>query len=126
MLRHMLCRIAFTDEERGTIQMAFEKETLFWNEKFGSDDYTLTRLPYSKAPNSLVPNVKTVGGSLSEEAAQRVFQMSKGAPLAAFMILLAGVQALLHKYTGASDILVGMPVVPKKGRRVDPLIIRSF
>ncbi|MEK4076657.1 amino acid adenylation domain-containing protein [Paenibacillus sp. FSL M7-0656] len=111
----MLCRIAFTDEERGTIQMAFEKETLFWNEKFGSDDYTLTRLPYSKAPNSLVPNVKTVGGSLSEEAAQRVLQMSKGAPLAAFMILLAGVQALLHKYTGSSDILVGMPVVPKKG-----------
>ncbi|MEK4363757.1 amino acid adenylation domain-containing protein [Paenibacillus sp. FSL M8-0212] len=111
----MLRRIAFTDEERGTIQMAFEKETLFWNEKFGSDDYTLTRLPYSKAPNSLAPNVKTVGGSLSEEAAQRVLQMSKGAPLAAFMILLAGVQALLHKYTGASDILVGMPVVPKKG-----------
>ncbi|WP_433747548.1 amino acid adenylation domain-containing protein [Paenibacillus amylolyticus] len=94
--------------------MAFEKEILFWNEKFGSDDYTLTRLPYSKTPNSLVPNVKTVGGSLSEEAAQRVLQMSKGAPLAAFMILLAGVQALLHKYTGASDILVGMPVVRKK------------
>ncbi|WP_433582139.1 amino acid adenylation domain-containing protein [Paenibacillus amylolyticus] len=115
LLWHMLRRIAFTDEERGTIQMAFEKETLFWNEKFGSDDYTLTRLPYSKAPNSLVPNVKTVGGSLSEEAAQRVLQMSKGAPLAAFMILLAGVQALLHKYTGASEILVGMPVVPKKG-----------
>ncbi|WP_339788681.1 amino acid adenylation domain-containing protein [Paenibacillus sp. FSL R7-0313] len=115
LLWHMLRRIAFTDEERGTIQMAFEKETLFWNEKFGSDDYTLTRLPYSKAPNSLVPNVKTVGGSLSEEAAQRVLQMSKGTPLAAFMILLAGVQALLHKYTGASDILVGMPVVPKKG-----------
>ncbi|WJM07716.1 non-ribosomal peptide synthetase [Paenibacillus sp. PK1-4R] len=114
LLWHMLRRIAFTDEERGTIQMAFEKETLFWNEKFGSDDYTLTRLPYSKAPNSLVPNVKTVGGSLSEEAAQRVLQMSKGAPLAAFMILLAGVQALLHKYTGVSDILVGMPVVRKK------------
>ncbi|WP_143760417.1 non-ribosomal peptide synthetase, partial [Paenibacillus sp. FSL R5-0765] len=126
LLRHMLCRIAFTDEERGTIQMAFEKETLFWNEKFGSDDYTLTRLPYSKAPNSLVPNVKTVDGPLSEEAAQRVLQMSKGAPLAAFMILLAGVQALLHKYTGASDILVGMPVVPKKGetrRSVNHMVI---
>ncbi|QNV63831.1 Gramicidin S synthase 2 [Paenibacillus polymyxa E681] len=113
MLRHMFRRIAFTDEERGTIQMAFEKETLFWNEKFGNDDYTLTRLPYSKAPSSLAPIMTTVGGSLSEEAAQRVLQMSKGAPLAAFMILLAGVQSLLHKYTGASDILVGMPVVRK-------------
>ncbi|WDZ63372.1 amino acid adenylation domain-containing protein [Paenibacillus polymyxa] len=113
LLWHMLRRIAFTDEERGTIQMAFEKETLFWNEKFGSDDYTLTRLPYSKAPSSLAPIMTTVGGSLSEEAAQRVLQMSKGAPLAAFMILLAGVQSLLHKYTGASDILVGMPVVRK-------------
>ncbi|WP_155617211.1 non-ribosomal peptide synthetase, partial [Paenibacillus polymyxa] len=113
LLRHMLRRIAFTDEERGTIQMAFEKETLFWNEKFGSDDYTLTRLPYSKAPSSLEPIMTTVGGSLSEEVAQRVLQMSKGAPLATFMILLAGVQSLLHKYTGASDILVGMPVVRK-------------
>ncbi|MEC0083658.1 amino acid adenylation domain-containing protein, partial [Paenibacillus alvei] len=93
--------------------MAFEKETLFWNEKFGSDDYTLTRLPYSKAPSSQAPIMTTVGGSLSEKAAQRVLQMSKGAPLAAFMILLAGVQSLLHKYTGASDILVGMPVVRK-------------
>ncbi|MGO4951398.1 amino acid adenylation domain-containing protein [Paenibacillus sp. DRB1-1] len=109
----MLRRIAFTDEEKGTIQMAFEKETLFWNEKFGSDDYTLTRLPYSKAPSSLPPMLATVGGSLSGKAAQRVLQMSKGAPLAAFMILLAGVQSLLHKYTGASDILVGMPVVRK-------------
>ncbi|BFH71003.1 hypothetical protein PsJ27TS7_50030 [Paenibacillus dendritiformis] len=93
--------------------MAFEKETLFWNEKFGSDDYTLSRLPYSKAPSSQAPIMTTVGGSLSEKAAQRVLQMSKGAPLAAFMILLAGVQSLLHKYTGASDILVGMPVVRK-------------
>ncbi|MDY7994207.1 amino acid adenylation domain-containing protein, partial [Paenibacillus polymyxa] len=93
--------------------MAFEKETLFWNEKFGSDDYTLTRLPYSKAPSSLAPIMTTVGGTLSEEVAQRVLQMSKGAPLATFMILLAGVQSLLHKYTGASDILVGMPVVRK-------------
>ncbi|NGP58574.1 amino acid adenylation domain-containing protein [Paenibacillus thiaminolyticus] len=113
LLRHMLRRIAFTDVERGTIQVAFEKETLFWNEKFGSDDYTLTRLPYSKAPSSQAPIMTTVGGSLSEKAAQRVLQMSKGAPLAAFMILLAGVQSLLHKYTGASDILVGMPVVRK-------------
>ncbi len=119
MLLHMLRRIAFTDEERGTIQMAFEKETLFWNEKFGSDDYTLTRLPYSKAPSSLTPIMTTVGGTLSEEVAQRVLQMSKGAPLATFMILLAGVQSLLYKYTGASDILVGMPVVrkPKETRR---------
>ncbi|WP_081677053.1 non-ribosomal peptide synthetase [Paenibacillus alvei] len=109
----MLRRIAFTDVERGTIQVAFEKETLFWNEKFGSDDYTLTRLPYSKAPSSQAPILTTVGGSLSEKAAQRVLQMSKGAPLAAFMILLAGVQSLLHKYTGASDILVGMPVIRK-------------
>ena len=108
LLRHMLRRIAFTDAEKGTIQVAFEKETLYWNEKFGSDDYTLTRLPYSMAPSSQAPIMSTVGGSLSEKAAQRVLQMSKGAPLAAFMILLAGVQSLLHKYTGASDILVGI------------------
>ncbi|WP_426333525.1 amino acid adenylation domain-containing protein [Paenibacillus silvae] len=110
----MLRRIAFTDQERGTIQVAFEKETMFWNEKFIGNDDTLTRLPYTKAPSSMVPMMATVSGSLSEETAQRIQQMSKGAPLAMFMILLAGVQSLLHKYTGTSDILVGMPVVRKK------------
>ncbi|WP_240037057.1 amino acid adenylation domain-containing protein [Paenibacillus amylolyticus] len=114
MLRHRLCRIAFTDEERGTIQVAFEKETLFWNEKLGSDDDILTRLPYSKTQSPLRPMMTTISGSLSEKASQRVLQMSKGAPLATFMIMLAGVQSLLYKYIGASDILVGMPVVPKK------------
>ncbi|MCP1131784.1 amino acid adenylation domain-containing protein [Paenibacillus polysaccharolyticus] len=114
MLRHRLCRIAFTDEERGTIQVAFEKETLFWNEKLGSDDDILTRLPYSKTQSPLRPMMTTVSGSLSEKASQRVLQMSKGTPLATFMIMLAGVQSLLYKYTGASDILVGMPIVPKK------------
>ncbi|MCK6153306.1 amino acid adenylation domain-containing protein, partial [Paenibacillus silvae] len=110
----MLRRIAFTDQERGTIQVAFEKETMFWNGKFVGNDDTLTRLPYTKAPSSLVPMMITVSGSLSEETVQRIQQMSKGAPLAMFMILLAGVQSLLHKYTGTSDILVGMPVVRKK------------
>ncbi|WP_342552941.1 amino acid adenylation domain-containing protein [Paenibacillus sp. FSL R7-0652] len=110
----MLRRMDFTDEERGTIQVAFKKETLFWNDKFDGEEYTLTRMPYSKTPNSLAPVMTTVSGSLSEEVAQRIYQMSRGTPLAAFMILLAGVQVLLHKYTGASEILVGMPIVRKQ------------
>ncbi|WP_413004018.1 amino acid adenylation domain-containing protein [Paenibacillus sp. 1P03SA] len=93
--------------------MAFEKEILYWNDKFTGEDDSLTLLPYSKAPSHAASSVRSVSGTLSGEAAQRVIQMSKGAPLAAYMILLAGVQVLLHKYTGDSAVLVGMPVVKK-------------
>ncbi|MFC9774498.1 amino acid adenylation domain-containing protein [Paenibacillus chitinolyticus] len=95
------------------MKVAFEKEILFWNEKFSGEDDSLTLLPYSKAPSHVAPEVQSVSGTLSGAAAQRVIQMSKGAPLAAYMILLAGVQVLLYKYTGDSAVLVGMPVVKK-------------
>lgn len=95
------------------MKVAFEKEILFWNEKFSGEDGSLTLLPYSKAPSHAAPSVLSVSGTLSGGAAQRVIQMSKGVPLAAYMILLAGVQVLLYRYTGDSAVLVGMPVVKK-------------
>nr|CUX79061.1 Octapeptin synthase subunit B [Niallia circulans] len=101
--------------------MAFEKESLFWNETFGGEDYTLTLLPYSKTPVHSIPEMKSVSGSLSADVAQRILMMSKGSPLAAYMILLAGVQSLLYKYTNEKNILLGMPVVKKTNESRRPI-----
>ncbi|MVP02592.1 non-ribosomal peptide synthetase, partial [Paenibacillus lutrae] len=101
--------------------MAFEKETLYWNKKFEGEDYTLTLLPYSKTPNHCAPATQSVSGALSAEVAQRVIQMSKGSHLAAYMILLAGVQSLLYKYTNENNILLGMPIVRKANESKRPI-----
>ena len=39
-----------------------------------------------------------------------------------FMILLAAFQAIIHRYSGASDIIVGTPISNRPGREVQPLI----
>jgi acyl transferase domain-containing protein/acyl carrier protein len=39
-----------------------------------------------------------------------------------FMTLLAGFQALLHRYTGEDDIVVGSPVANRHRREIEPLI----
>ncbi|MFB6367712.1 amino acid adenylation domain-containing protein, partial [Paenibacillus elgii] len=101
--------------------MAFEKESLFWNETFGGEDYTLTLLPYSKTPIHSTPDIQSVSGSLSADVGQRILKMSKGNPLAAYMILLAGVQSLLYKYTNEKNILLGMPVVKKPNESRRPI-----
>ncbi|GMX60226.1 non-ribosomal peptide synthase/polyketide synthase [Paenibacillus elgii] len=91
--------------------MDFEKESLFWNAKFSGEDDTFAKLPYTKTPTLSASKACSAGGMLSAHVARRVIQMSKGSPLAAFTILLAGVQCLLYKYTNEPNLLLGMPIV---------------
>ncbi|WP_270168683.1 non-ribosomal peptide synthetase [Paenibacillus sp. SYP-B4298] len=95
--------------------MAFEKEALFWNDRFDGDDVTPTKLPYNKSPNHAAAKVQTIAGELSAEVSQQMIQLSRGSSLATYMVLLAGVQCLLYKYTSEQTILIGMPVVSKPG-----------
>ncbi|PUA38789.1 non-ribosomal peptide synthetase, partial [Paenibacillus elgii] len=108
------------------MKIAFERETAFWNKVFEGEENPPTALTYSKAQKQAPALVRTMSTALSKEVSERIIQMSKGAPLPAYMILLTGVQSLLYKYTSSSSILVGMPVVskPNENRRpVNQLVI---
>src|SRR5205085_4242211 len=60
--------------------------------------------------------------ALSEELTEslRAFGRSEGATL--FMTLLAGFEALLHRYTGQTDIVVGTPVAERNRAEIEHLI----
>ncbi|NEW09936.1 amino acid adenylation domain-containing protein, partial [Paenibacillus sp. SYP-B3998] len=100
--------------------MTFERESVFWSEKFDGED-TPTILPYSKAPGSSAVIAQTLSSKLSADVSERIIQMSGGSHLAAYMILLTGVQCLLYKYTNEEHILVGMPAVRNPNRSWLPI-----
>jgi hypothetical protein len=60
----------------------------------------------------------TVAIALDRTLVDELRALGKGADATLFMVLLAGFQALLHRYSGATDIAVGSPV---SGRNREPL-----
>ncbi|UUZ91997.1 condensation domain-containing protein [Paenibacillus sp. P25] len=105
--------------------MAFEQEALFWNEKFDGED-ALTKLPYNKSPNHAAAKLQTISGALSSDVSQHIIQLSRGSHLAAYMILLSGIQCLLYKYTNERPILLGMPAVSKSNESaglINPVVL---
>ena len=59
---------------------------------------------------------------LSEELAQKLRQVSRREGATMFMTLVAGLQALLARYSGQSDIAVGTPIAGRNLREVEGLI----
>ncbi|MGW9123922.1 non-ribosomal peptide synthetase [Paenibacillus chitinolyticus] len=111
----------------------FEKEEMYWKEKFNADD-SLTFLPYN-------PPSKAVGQPNSEEKpdvvsltlppmlSERILRLANGSDLAVFMIVLAGVNCLLHTYARRDNVLVGMPAATGPGDEPsihDFLLIKTY
>ncbi|UHA73546.1 non-ribosomal peptide synthetase [Paenibacillus sp. 481] len=91
----------------------FEQEELYWQEKFDPED-ELTVLPYHKSSNKSTEQVetftlRTLHRTLPSELSKRILTLANGIDMAVYMILLAGVNGLLSKYTNQEHILVGMP-----------------
>ncbi|WP_211234359.1 non-ribosomal peptide synthase/polyketide synthase, partial [Paenibacillus taiwanensis] len=100
--------------------MAFDKEIVFWQAKLDAED-TPTTLPYNKPPSSEATSFYSISSTLSAHTSERIVQMARSSKMAIYMILLAGVQSLLYKYTNEETIVVGMPIVPKEGDTRRPI-----
>ncbi|MFF2155109.1 amino acid adenylation domain-containing protein [Paenibacillus chitinolyticus] len=111
----------------------FEKEEMYWKEKFNADD-SLTFLPYN-------PPSKAVGRPNSEEKpdvvsltlppvlSERILRLANGSDLAVFMIVLAGVNCLLHNYARRDNVIVGIPAATGPGEEPaihDFLLIKTY
>ncbi|MFF5173342.1 amino acid adenylation domain-containing protein [Micromonospora sp. NPDC000089] len=59
---------------------------------------------------------------LPPEVVQRVAALAAAHRASPFMVLFAGFQALLHRYTGAEDIVTGVPVAGRDHPDAEPLI----
>ena len=101
---------------------ALEGELDYWRRQLAGE------LPVLELPSDRVrPPVQTFGGAWRSRLlapplrhAAGALAQSQGATL--FMVLLAAFQALLKRYTGHSDILVGTPIAGRNRAEAEQLI----
>ncbi|MBU9709582.1 amino acid adenylation domain-containing protein [Paenibacillus sp. AK121] len=102
----------------------FEKEKNYWSHKLESEDRIIC-LPYtnhvSRDTAATDSNCHTYTLTFPSEISQRISSITGGAPWAVFMVLLAGVESLLHKYTGEESVLLGIPVAKSGNGATKPI-----
>ena len=94
-----------------------ERQLAYWRAQLG-DDQPVLALP--------TDHPRQAGGSnraglhvfeLPQALVGELRQVAQGSGVTLFMLLLAGFQALLHRYTGQEDVRVGVPVANR--HRID-------
>jgi amino acid adenylation domain-containing protein len=99
-----------------------ELELTFWKEQLAGAP-PLLDLPTDRPR----PPVQTYRGAaesfaLSQELSQRLKVLSQKQGTTMFMLLLAGFQTLLYRYTNEDDIVVGTTVANRERSEIEPLI----
>jgi amino acid adenylation domain-containing protein/non-ribosomal peptide synthase protein (TIGR01720 family) len=104
------------NRERSTASLALaanqrKKEKAYWLNQL-SDRPQKTSFPFDHDPgDGPVPyRLETLEFSLDENICRQLTVLSKGTDERLFIVLLTGVFILLKKYSGSSDILLGIPV----------------
>ena len=100
---------------------AYAKKLDFW--KYYLQDVSVLELPLDKKR----PAVQSARGahelfSLSQEDTSRVKKLAEKNNTTVFNLLLAVYYAFLYRYTGQSDITVGVPVANRGRREIESLI----
>jgi amino acid adenylation domain-containing protein len=99
-----------------------ERELQYWRTQLEGAPPVL-ELPTDKPR----PAVQTFRGAahsfaLPQELAERLRRLSREEGATLFMTLLAGFQALLSRYSGQEDVVVGSPIANRNRAEVEPLI----
>jgi amino acid adenylation domain-containing protein len=92
----------------------YSKERDYWLKKL-SGEIVKSHFPYSNPQEGGNKNKNTINNQyeqsrISGELYERLMKLSNHSNAKLHMILLAGVSALLYKYTGIRDIIVGTPI----------------
>jgi len=99
-----------------------ERQLAYWREKLEGSTGVL-ELPADR-PRPVAQSFRGANYAcqLSQELSQGLKELSRGEGATLFMTLLAGFQALLYKYTGRSDIVVGTPIANRNRAEIEDLI----
>ncbi|WP_281925842.1 condensation domain-containing protein, partial [Flavobacterium collinsii] len=95
-------------------QEQYQASEHYWLEQFAGE------LPVLDLPSFKTrPLIQTYNGDSLTHRFSRVFldklkRFSKEQDLTLFMSLMAGINALLHKYTGQDDIIIGTPIAGRE------------
>ncbi|MFC0210899.1 non-ribosomal peptide synthase/polyketide synthase [Paenibacillus chartarius] len=98
------------------------RQEAYWLDVFGGD------IPVLDMPTDYSrPAVRTFRGDTFEAAVdrtrlERLRQLASQTGTTLYMVLLAAYTALLHKYTGQEDIVVGTPIAGRTHADLEPMI----
>jgi len=94
--------------------LKYGKEGEYWLNKF-SGDLQKSVFPYD-SPGSRMEQQQeaVVEFEFSSSCVSKLKELSKGLDHRLYMILTAGLVALLHKYTGNTDIIIGSPILKQE------------
>ncbi|HEX3044253.1 MAG TPA: amino acid adenylation domain-containing protein [Bacillota bacterium] len=87
----------------------FEKEKQYWFGKFAGE-IVKSYFPYDEFKAEMAPQLESMPFQLSGDVYAQLLKLSNRSDFRLHMILVAAVVALLYKYTGNSDVTVGMPI----------------
>ncbi|MFK7811723.1 MAG: amino acid adenylation domain-containing protein [Maribacter sp.] len=118
-----LNKIEFSDYTYWQQQTEIDQAQLdYWKEKL-SGETPLLALP-TDYPQTIKPTFK--GGShvqnISKELSSKVLELCKKFDTTPYVFLLAVYYALLHRYSGQKDILVGSPISFRNSSQLDDII----
>jgi amino acid adenylation domain-containing protein len=101
---------------------ALESRLAYWREQL-ADAPGLLELPTDR-PRPAAPGFegRTVRFSFPEELSRRALALAAELRCSPFMLLLAAFDALLYRYTGQEDVLLGTPVANRNWSDLEPLI----
>ena len=101
---------------------AYDKQVEYWRAKLGGT-LPVMELPADKPrPPFQSFRGSNVFFSISPELTRELRAVGTRDGCTFFMTVLSAFQVLLHRYSGASDIVVGTPVAVRTAREVEPLI----
>ncbi len=101
---------------------ALDGELAYWRELLGG------RLPVLQMPSYRSrPPTQTFAGSMhrfevTEQLVDSLASVAAQQGATLFMVLLAAYQTALHRYTGQTDIVVGVPIANRSGADLDGMI----
>ncbi|MDQ1350344.1 MAG: hypothetical protein QG657_645 [Acidobacteriota bacterium] len=96
----------------------YEKEGKYWLDKFtGNLQKTFFPYDYPKSTSKLQENenLDTVEFEFSHRLGAQVMELSKGMDHRIYITLTTGLVALLYRYTGNTDIIIGSPIFKQQG-----------
>ena len=98
-----------------------EEQIAYWRERMRGA--ATLELPTDR-PRPAVQSWRGAGQGLriSAEVRRELEALSRREGVTLFMTLLAGFQALLHRYTGQSDIVVGTPIANRRWSELEGLV----
>ncbi len=91
----------------------------FWRDRLG-DAPPPSKLPFERMPSA--PSGRRFARPLREDLSRSLAELARRHDTTLFTVLVAGFQALLHRYSGDTDILLGTPVANRQQTELEDVI----